>query len=303
MPVKQTDIDAMRNLGGSLADKGFFEVDLISGQMAWMNECALMKMGYTVDQIQNMSIFDIVPSEFQEAITNIVSDTISDKNHKYGVWPFKSADGGVVWWYTVREKDASPLYWYKGEYLNKTDRSGPDYASMCLTMSTVNNYNDLHVKFQEHVSWTRQEIKDLKDNDEKTWVAIEDVKRIGRGAHAAAEKAANYALANEKSIRDLNDKIDEGFSKQTTEIFRLISTDAAHDARIEAYEKAVESATTKAAEKAVNMITAQAEKAGKTITVKAQEAGKGLSKKVSVPVGIIATVIGIIQLILNHWLK
>lgn len=303
MPVSQSDVDSMRNLGASLADKGFFEIDLLSGSLAWMNAYSLESMGYTLDQIRSMTVFDVVPPDFQEAVTNVVSDTIAGKNHKYGVWPFKSADGEIVWWYTVREKDDPPLYWYKAEYLGKTPRSGRDYAAMCVAMNTVNGYNDLHTKLNDHVSWTKQEIDGLKATDEKVWKAIEEVKRIGRGAHAAAEKAANYGLQNEKSIRDMNTNMSEGFSKQTLEIMRLISTDAHHDERFKVFEAGMDKAAQAAVEKATTAIVKQTEKAGNAITDRAEKAGKGLSKKITVPVGIIATVMTIIQLLIQLWMK
>jgi PAS domain S-box-containing protein len=293
----------MRNLGASLSDKGFFEIDLLSGSMTWMNPFALDSMGYSLEQVQSMTVFDIVLPEFQEAVTNVVSDTIAGRNHKYGIWPFKSGDGGIVWWYTVREKDDPPLYWYKAEFLGKTSRSGKDYAAMCVAMTTINGYNDLSTKLHDHVSWTKTEIDGLKAADEKVWKAIEEVKRIGRGAHAAAEKAANFSLANDKSIKDLNVSMSDGFSKQTLEIMRLISTDAGHEERFKVFETGMDKAATAAVEKATAAIVKQTEKAGNVITVRAEQAGKGLSKKVSIPVGIIAAAMTIVQWILNHYFK
>lgn len=303
MPVSKSDVDSMRNLGGSLADKGFFELDLLSGQVSWMNGFSLESMGYTLAQAKSMTVFDMVPAEFQEAVSNVVSDTIAGRNHRYGVWPFKSADGEIVWWYTVREKDDAPLYWYRGELLGKTPKSGRDYAAMCLTMNTINNYNDLATKFNEHVSWTKTEIERLNAVDEKVWKAIEEVKRIGRGAHAAAEKAANAAFANDKSIKDLNLKIDDAISKQTVEIMRLISTDAGHEERFKAFELGMKLAAEEAVKEAVKAIVKQTEKAGNAITVKAEQAGKGLSKKITVPIGIIATVMTVIQLLIQVYMK
>jgi len=303
MPVSKSDIDSMRNLGSSLSDKGFFEIDLLSGSIAWMNQFSLDSMGYALEQIQSMTVFDVVPPEFQESVTNVVSDTIAGRNHKYGIWPFKSGDGGVVWWYTVREKDEPPLYWYKAEFLGKTAKAGKDYAAMCVAMTTINGYNDLSTKFYDHVSWTKAEIDGLKAADEKVWKAIEEVKRIGRGAHAAAEKAANFALANDKSIKDLSTNMSDGFSKQTLEIMRLISTDAGHDERFKIFETGMDKAAAAAVERATVAIVKQTEKAGTAITHRAEQAGKGLSKKVSIPVGIIATIATIIQLIIQHWPK
>jgi hypothetical protein len=303
MPVNQSDIDSMRNLGSSLSDKGFFEIDLLSGSIAWMNQFSLDSMGYTLEQVQSMTVFDIVLPEFQEAVTNVVSDTIAGRNHRYGIWPFKSGDGNIVWWYTVREKDDPPLYWYKAEFLGKTMRSGKDFAAMVVAMTTINGYNDLSTKLNEHVSWTKTEIDGLKAVDEKVWKAIEEVKRIGRGAHAAAEKAANAALANDKSIKDLNTNMSEGFSKQTLEIMRLISTDAHHEERFKIFETGMDKAASAAVEKATAAIVKQTEKAGTVITDRAEKAGKGLSKKVTVPVGIIAAAMTIVQWLLTHYFK
>ncbi len=293
----------MRNLGSSLADKGFLELDLLSGSISWLNQFALEVLGYSIDQARSMTVFDLVPAEFQESVSNVVSDTIGGKNHRYGVWPFKAADGDIVWWYTVRERDEPPLYWYRGEMLGKTPRFGREFIALSLTMNTINNYNDLQSKLNDHVSWTQEQISELKAVDEKVWKAIEEVKRVGRGAHAAAEKAANAALAADKSVKDLNVKIDEGFAKATVEIMRLISTDANHEERFKAFEAGMEKAASAAVEKATAAIVKQTEKAGNAITHKAEEAGKGLSKKVSIPVGIIATVMTFIQLLIQMYMK
>lgn len=298
-----TDLDSMRNLGASLADKGFFEMNFTTGQIAWTNEFALAKLGYTAEQAKGLTVFGIVPAEFHEPVTNVISDTLAGKNHKYGIWPFLSSSGEIVWWYTVRERDDAPAFWYKGECLGKTSRGGPDYAAMCVAMATVNGVNDLSVRFSDHVDWTKKEIEGLKETDKKVWGAIEDVKRIGRGAQAAAEKAANAAIENNKKVDDLKSSFEGAFDNQTAEIMRLISTDAAHDARFKAFETSVEKAAQQAVEKAMETISKQTVMAGNAITIKAEQAGKGLSRKVSVPVGIIATIATIIQLVLQLLLK
>jgi hypothetical protein len=301
--MPKDDSDTMRSLGESFLDKGFFEINLLSGSMVWINKFVLSSMGYTESQMKNLTIFDLIPRELQGSVSSTISDTMGGKSHKYNIWPLKTADGFILWWYAVLEKDVNPIFWFKGEYLSKTQTQGTEYVNMCVTMNTINSHNDLSTKFEEHVNWATSEIDNLKETDRKVWLAIEDVKRISRGAHAAAEKAANAALENSKYVQDLRKEIGDGFSNQTTEILRLISTDVSHDVRFKSFEEKIEKAAGKAVEKATEAISTQTENAGTDIHLEATKAGKSLTRKISIPIGIITTIFGGIQILIQWYLK
>jgi hypothetical protein len=72
----------------------------------------------------------------------------------------------------------------------------------------------------------------------------------------------------------------------TVEILRLISSDAANDARMKVFEDQVKKTTALAIRSVVST---------------ADKAGRGLSKRVTIPVGVIAAVLTFIQWLITNW--
>lgn len=157
---------------------------------------------------------------------------------------------------------------------------------MAATMQTTNSYNDLYNRVQDLQSWAEGEVEDLhkkdKELEDKFVVLIEDVKNTKK----FAETAANAGLQVQQSMVTFQKSVADEMAKQTTEILRLISTDALQDKRMETFETHIKEAT---------------QTAMKAITMKANEAGTGLAKKVSIPVGAIAAIATIIQWCVQHF--
>src|SRR5580704_240606 len=132
----------MRELGSNLTEKGIFEINLISGEIPWVNDFVLSKYGMTLNQIQSMTLFDLIPVDHHDALNNFVDDASKGRAQKFSIWPGKTADNKLVWWYITKIKSDHPLHWYKAEYLNTTEKHGSEYASMLAAMDTANSYND-----------------------------------------------------------------------------------------------------------------------------------------------------------------
>ncbi len=124
--ISQQEIIEMRDIGRSLSDKGFVEIDTITGNVTWANEYVLRKSGYTLFQLTTMTVFDIVPEEFHDTTRNIISDIQKGRGFKFAIRPELSADNKLVWWYSVRVKTSQPYTWLRSEYLNTTERSGAE---------------------------------------------------------------------------------------------------------------------------------------------------------------------------------
>lgn len=285
----------MRDLGRSLSEQGFFEVDLVSGHITWANDYALERTGYTFDQIRTFTVFDLVPEQFHESLRNTVSDQTQGKFHKFSMWPMQAASGDLVWWYSVRVKTVHPLYWYRCEYLNATGKTGPEFSSMCAAMHTTNGYNDLYNRLADFQTWTRENVERINTDVTTLQGAVEDLHEDIENlqgkvelATKAAERAANIGLENQQTLAAMKREMSEEFSKQTAEIIRLISTDAIHSKRLEAFEAHMQ----RSAEKAVQIIRIQADKSG-----------KDMARKVTVPVGAIAAIATLIQWFIQHFWK
>jgi hypothetical protein len=287
--VSSLVISEMRDLGRSTTDRGVLEVDVSSGKILWANDFFLDKTGYSQDQVEHMTLFDIVPRQFHEELT----DRLTTKKYRNSICPIRSADMKVVWWYTSQLKVEYPLDWTQGEYVQTTDETGVAFSFMRMTMETVNNVGLMQKRQEDMDKWVKGEVERLDASDENL---RQDVRRIELKVYHAissSKTAAQNSLNASESVEDLrgdfktfSKTMEDNQDKATAEILRLIGSDGAQDKRIEAFEKHVKKTT----ELAIQSITMQAEKAG-----------KGLSKKVTWPVSLIAAIATVVQAVIQHW--
>lgn len=295
--ISPADIEAMRSVGKNLIDRGFCEANLASGQLLWKNDFSLLKMGYTLTQIQAMTLYDIIPQEFHDQLSGSIDDESKGRSQKFSIWPCKAADGKYVWWYVTKVKSAHPIHWYKSEYLNTTEKSGPEYAAMFAAMNTANSYHDLEIKFLDHQNWTKGQIEELTKNVEELWKSHGALSEQMKSCLMAANRTADLSVENRQSIIAIRTDVANQLAEQTTEILKLISTDVVHDQRIAKFESHIQKTT----DEAVKTITESADKAGQAITTTASKAGQGLSRKVTVPVSVIAVVLAFVQWLITNW--
>jgi len=301
--LNPSDIEAMREAGKNLEDRGFGEVNLATGQILWKNEFSLQKMGYTLAQVQALTVYDIIPKEFHGALSSSLDDESRGRSQTFSIWPCKAADGKYVWWYVTKVKSAHPIHWYKTEYLNTTANSGPEYAAMFAAMHTANSFHDLEVQFLDHKIWTRGEIERLSQETEELKRSHAVLADQMKACLNAANRGANLAVENGQAIVAIRTDVANQLAEQTTEILKLISTDAIHDQRLAKFEEHLKATADKTVKEVTNKITEQAQKAGQTITTQANKAGRGLSRKVTIPVSLIALVFAFVQWLITNWHK
>lgn len=281
-------METMRETGRSLSKQGFFELDLMSSKISWINDFTLSKIGMNLQQAKSMTVYDIVPEEFHESLSNFISDATSGKTSKFYIWPFNSSDGDIIWWYFSRFRANHPIHWFKAEFLNKTSKDGPEYSSMLAAMNAANNYNDLYDKFSELQQSTKLSVDSLNERYQELKDEQDALKEQIVGAVAAANRAANAAIAVSTSMKTFKTEVQDQLSNQTEEIIKLINTDTIHNQRLEIFEAHIKKTT----DNAVRVITVQADKAGRNI-----------SRKVTIPIGAIAAIMTIIQWIITNWSK
>ena len=290
-----SEVSSMRDIGRSLSDQGFLEIDLVSGHYSWSNDYILSQLGYTFDQLKSMTVFDIIPETFHESLRNVISDQTSGKFHKFSIWPMTSTSGDLVWWYSSKIKSQHPLYWFRCEYLNRTPKFGPEFSSMSAAMQTTNSYNDIYNKLADFQSWTKENVDRLSSETDSLREGIDDIReqvntvqeQVGM-AVTAAKRAADIGLENQISISRNHTNMTDELSKQTAEIFRLISTDVVHAKRIEAFEEHMKKTTAQAVQ---------------VIQVQANKAGQDLSRRITIPIGTIAAIATFVQWLIQHWPK
>jgi hypothetical protein len=280
MQITSNEIEVIRDYGRSLNDRGFIEVNLISGEIVWANEFVLNTYGFKLEQLQGMTIFSVIPEKFHDWVRDMISDQTKGKIHKLFIWPWKNSDGKLIWWYSELFDTNHPFYWFKMGHMNTTTESGPEYTSMSATMEATNNFNDLFHKMADLQSWTEEHVVRLGGEITETRDSIDNIKLQMRSCLSAANRAADLALENVQMINMFKNEIIRELSNHTTEILMLITTDTIHDKRIQIFEKHMKETTNRA----ILEIQNQAEKSGKNLT-----------RKITIPVGAIAAIAALIQ--------
>lgn len=287
----------MRDLGRSLKDQGFFEVDLSSGHVTWANDFVLDKFGYTLHQLQSMSVFDLVPEEMHEAVRNSIADQSHGKLFRFSIRPATSASGRLVWWYSVRVRAEHPLYWFRAEYLNTTDPKGPEYTSMVAAMNTANGFNELYNELADFKKWTSGSIERLDGMDADLQEDMQELKDQLQASVKASHRAANAALEARASIDSFKRDVSDQMSKQTAEIIRLISNDSAQAEALGRLEDFMKRATADA----MNAMEKTTATAVQRISDETNKSGDKITKKVTVPIGLISAIVVIIQWLIQHY--
>jgi hypothetical protein len=305
----------MRNLGENLTDRGFFEINMVTGQILWVNDFCLTLLGYELEQIQCMSVYDIVLPEFREILRSSMYDRTKGKHFRHEILPIVDIKNDVIWWYVFEVKISQPLLWLRGEYLRRTPRVGSEASNMMLALNTVQAYNDLASKLEDHVSWDQKNFDELASTLKTHDSAIKDIREKLGGIHGMAERAANEAIAANTAISNFKTSMDDALANQTTEILRLIGSDVTNHKRLEVFEKNIQNIATtvtttaateitKHVEKAHTKIAEQSEKAGVIITKQAEEASKGISRRITIPMSLIIMLAAAAQLLIQliqHW--
>ncbi len=284
---KDDDIQEMHEIGRSMPDKGFFEFNVSTMHITWANEHAVAKLGYSIDELQTLNLFQIIPEEFHESMRTSISDLANGRAYRFNIRPYINSKKELVWWYLVKLKTKYPYCWFRAEYLNTTELAGSEYSSMSAAANTTNGYNELFNKFNELRVWTEEQVERLGVKDAQLEAQIGALDLKVDETLKASRDAADHAIAANQAISHFKITFTEETHKQTQEILRLISTDAVHAKQIETFQEHVK-LTTKNAMNAIE--------------TSASVAGKGLAKKISIPVGFITAFATIVQLLIQFFM-
>jgi len=258
------------------SDSRVFEVSLTSGCITWANPAAEGACG----KIVGASLHGMVLQTHRDRLLEVISEAMAGKVHRRTIWPVRSGPD-VLWWESSIIETSGDLVWVACRAVITTPASGGVYdiaeamsAAAALCASSACEILELRKEMSSTV-------ESFKEEDSETKSHI-------KAAIRAAGKAADAAMENASALDRLNASISVGFEEHTVEILKLISTDAMHDARMKAFEEHVKKTTTSAV---------------KSIVSQADKAGRGLSKRVTVPVGVIAAVLTFIQWLIVNWNK
>lgn len=273
---------------GKGAEIGAVELDLMSGSVTWVNEYALERLGYTLDQIQSMSVFDLVPEFAHGALQDMISDKTTrksiDTHALTRIWPLKTTTGKIVWWAIMKSRTEFPIIWAYGNHIQTTPVGGMSYSFMQAFMNAVNNQAGMSMEVTGLKEWATSQIERLDEADHQLKARLVELEGKMEETIAAAKLAASMSTSTNELVRNLKDSVD----KFEGELLKLIGTDSVHDKRIDAFEKHMQMTTSLAV---------------KSIEMQAAVATKGMSKKIVIPVSVIAAIVALIQFLLEHYWK
>src|ERR1700754_4611948 len=95
---------SMRELGAthsSYEHMAMFETNVSDGKILWMNPYALWTLGLSESQIAQMSLMALAPANLSGIVTASVAYGIDLEKIRNLIWPMRTADGLVAWWYVT----------------------------------------------------------------------------------------------------------------------------------------------------------------------------------------------------------
>jgi hypothetical protein len=281
-----------REIARPLDDIGVFEIDLVENRIIWTNECGVCKSGYTIDQIKHMTLFDLTPQASHGCIHEIVSNIIENKpivdKELTSIWPMQTFDKKIIWWAITKLVIEYPIVLVYGNHIQTTGDSDMSYVFMCTFMRAANGQVGLYNQLSELKAWTDDQIKKLSDEDKNLHAGLSSLERKLEEALTASKEAAETSRASAAMTENLQKTFQNIETKYGSEILKLVNIDSVHDKRIDAFEKHIQMTT----DLAIGSIKMQAE-----------NYSKNLSRKIVIPVSVIAGIVTIIQILVERFVK
>lgn len=278
----------LRSQGESLTSLALIEDDLITGTFRWANAFFFERTGYTPEQLENLTVFAVMPERFHAEL----QERLGGKRSKYFVAPFKNTEGRVTWWFAHDVEELYPIHWAQARYLMTTDASGTEFDMMVLLAELTNASGELFRDHETVHEWVRKEITRLDGVDTEI---RHDVSALDRAVSAiqgqitqalrASREAANASLRVDDAVKKLAKQHENLETRVSSEILRLIGTDQLYETQFKDFQTQLATAT---------------QRATHSIQAAAQDAGKTISFKISFPVGVVGGLAVIINYLLTH---
>lgn len=301
--ISQNLIMQRREEGRSQNDTGVFEINLVEWKMVWANDYVLDRSGFTLDQIQHMTLLDLIPEVFHGAVQNAMVEADSNGstfNHDVtSVWPMKTSEGKVTWWAVTKKHIDFPMVWIHGDHIQTTNTSGMPFVFMRAFMRAANGQTGLYKEVSDLKNWTASQISRLDEEDKQLKSSIAAMEEKMNDVLETSKETATAVKTMHETMGQLKESFSDFEAKYGVEILKLIGTDTVHDKRIDAFERHVKMVT----DLAVRSIEVQAKASTEGLAEQAKESSRGLSKKVVIPVSVVALLATILQFLFEHFMS
>lgn len=288
MSRNSPDSQKLRARGSLVKDRGFIELNLLDGKINWANDYILDIVGRDFNEL---TIFDITPSEFHSIIRNKILSIINERGEGPIIWPVVTKEDKIAWFYVVDLKTINPTHFMEAEKISDTEKSGAAFAFMKVQMKMITDYSILAASQKEFEQFTRQKFDKIDDDIGEIKLIVSAIENSLKSVRSSAMRAADEALAAKQASLELKSETNENFSRfieahsrHSQEILDLMKTDEIHDQRIDTFENHVKNVTSKAIE---------------SINAKATEAGNSLSTRITIPVSLLFVLVALIQFLIT----
>jgi hypothetical protein len=261
------------------AEESFMEIDLGSGTVTWVNKYLKSKCSKDDKSVLNTSIYGLVDEAFRAKLSTMISSHETKKLPVITIWPIGCDADRIAWWKIRIVLEEKNFICCSADLVLFTKKADNSYLYMATTANnlylaskSLNELDDLRRSLDE---FKTDVLKDINDTRSDINASIE--------ASRLAEEAANR---NRVAIDELKNQVIQQFNIHTNEIIKLMTSDVIHDSRMSIFEDHVKKTTTQALA---------------DIIEQADKSGKGLSKKVTIPAGVIAAIIGFIQWLITYF--
>lgn len=262
----------------------YFEVNLTSGIISWINSSLSKKCEFHGNKLIGIEVHGLVSENYREKCLEFQQELKNHDKPTSTIWPIPLSNGVTVWWKIEHVNSDNDFVLFKCSIRSKTTVGESAHDLLDSIATAYFNDSIFHInlnRFSDRMTKLNQEVADFKKSQ---LIVKENLK----SAIGAATNAANAAIDNKSTTEKLQAMMSERFDQHTTEIMKLISTDAIHDERLRSYEERVRKITKNSL---------------KNIVDQADKSEKKLNKGIVIPTGIIATILTIIQYIIMHYMK
>jgi hypothetical protein len=305
------DPKEMREIGRSMSGKGFLEIDLSTGYVTWVNDFMLKKHELSLDMVRSRSVFEMTPEEFHDQLRDSISDQMNGKFFKFSIWPIKSENGRIMWWYLNRVNFHSSYFWYRCDFLSETEVSGPFFASMTAVMYTTNSYNDLFNQMKDIDTFVKQEIERLDKRDTEIGASVLFFSQKIDQTRSAAQSAANATLDVKQAISlheaTISEKMEE-YKKETSILIEGFTNDVnskidSHTSKMLGFSNAYnnhEELLSKFGTDMNSEISRIVKSAVEDMSIQAKKSNKNISKIV-IPASAVTGIVAAASALFQHW--
>ncbi|HEY8097323.1 MAG TPA: PAS domain-containing protein [Methylobacter sp.] len=199
----------LRSFGRSLIDRGLFENDPEDGRIKWVNDFILDKTGWSLSEIQEKTVFDLLPDQYHPGFR----ERTAGKRSKFYIFPIRTKNSWLTWWLTRDYDDSGESSWGLGKYMSTTKENGADFDVMHTIMESINLAGEVLFQHEDSHLWTKKELSRLDTVDASLRREFGHVSNKAGYAEQLARDAANQSLSMNETLKNFKGQI-SGFEQE-----------------------------------------------------------------------------------------